>query len=247
MKKIINCISTIEELNVDLYKELNLGVEIQDFTDPGLSHKDREDIFRAYLQKLKSFKNIIALHGPFIDLKPASPDPEIREISKNKYLHTLDIAHRLGVDYVIFHSQINPYLSHGLIREVNTSQARDFFRELARETSYNKKILIENIYEEDPSMLRELIEAINLENVRVILDIGHAKLGRVSLEKWFMELNDYIEYIHVHSNDGIIDSHNRISDGEIKNLYRLIGKYKIKPLLSLEYKVEDIKKEYIRY
>ncbi|HLS53042.1 MAG TPA: hypothetical protein VK031_03650, partial [Tissierellaceae bacterium] len=79
------------------------------------------------------------------------------------------------------------------------------------------------------------------------LDIGHAKLGKVPLEEWISQLNDYISYIHIHSNDGLYDRHLELTDKEIERLYLLLDKYKLNPILSLEYKIDNLTKEIKRY
>ena len=96
-------------------------------------------------------------------------------------------------------------------------------------------------------MLKELIEIINLPNIKINLDIGHAKLGKVLLEEWIKELRDYIEYIHIHSNDGLYDDHKSPTQEEIEKLYYLLDKYCLDPVLSLEYKIDNICEEIRRY
>jgi len=96
-------------------------------------------------------------------------------------------------------------------------------------------------------MLRELIETIDLPNIKVNLDVGHAKLGKVPLEDWIKELKEHIFYMHIHSNDGIYDTHERPREEEIEHLYYLLDKYSINPVISLEYKVDDLKEEITRY
>ena len=72
-------------------------------------------------------------------------------------------------------------------------------------------------------------------------------MGKASLEEWIRELKDYIFYIHVHSNDGIYDLHQSPTVEEVENLYYLLGKYHINPVLSLEYKVDNLKEELKKY
>ena len=96
-------------------------------------------------------------------------------------------------------------------------------------------------------MLKRHIEAIDRENIKVNLDLGHAKLSHASLEEWIRELKDHIEYIHVHSNNAIYDQHKSMTKEEVLNLYNLLEKYNINPVLSLEYKVEDLEKEIYKY
>lgn len=247
-RKILKTVSTIEELNIEELKEINVGVEIQDFTEPNLSIAEKRNIVNLYKKEFKDFNNIKALHGPFLDLKPASPDKEIRNVSYKRYLDTIKIAIELDMDYIIFHSQINPYLNEPGIRELNNKQHKEVLIRLLDECSdYKGIILIENIFEEDPIMLKELIEEIDLPNIKINLDIGHANIGKVDLEEWIIELKDYISYMHIHSNDGLYDTHSSPSKEEINKLYYLLDKYNINPVLSLEYKIGNLAEEIKKY
>ena len=247
-KRILQTISTIEDLNIENLNKFNIGVEIQDFTEPNLSKDEIKKIIIEYKSKFKKFKNIKSLHGPFLDLKPASPDKLIRKISYNRYLETINIARELNMDYLIFHSQINPYLNHPSIQKLNNIQNKEFWEEISKDIKdFKGTILLENIFEETPDMIKDLIETINLPNIKINLDIGHARLGKNSLETWIKELKEHIAYIHVHSNDGIYDIHESPSKEEIDELYELLDKYNINPILSLEYKIDNIKDEIKRY
>ena len=247
-RKIIKTVSTIDNLNVGQLKNINIGLEIQDFTEPNLSKDKKRKITNLYKEKLKGFNNIKALHGPFLDLRPASPDKEIRNISYKKYLDTIKIAAELEMNYIIFHSQINPYLNNPSLKNLNNKQHREAWIKLLEEVpDYKGIILLENIFEEEPSMLKELIQTINSPNIKINLDIGHAKLGRVSLEEWISELKDYIAYMHIHSNNGLYDTHSTPREEEINNLYDLLDKYNINPVLSLEYKMENLEEEIKKY
>jgi sugar phosphate isomerase/epimerase len=241
---ILKCISTIEEFDISEHVRLNMGVEIQDFTEANLTEKEFEDLTSGYKKLLKDFEYKKALHGPFLDLKPSSPDDEIRHISFKKYLRTLRIAKELGMDYCIFHSQINPYLNEPFLMELNNTQARDFWHEImGLMYDYKGLVLIENIFEETPDMIKSLIETIALPNVKINLDIGHARLGEVSLEKWIRELSPYLAYMHLHSNNNIYDQHKVPSDFEIEALINLLDKYNVNPVISLEYKSADVSRE----
>lgn len=242
-RKLINCVSHIGELNIDEIKRLGIGVEIQDFTEPNLTDKEISNLIQKYREVFKEFNNIRALHGPFLDLKPSSPDLEIRRVSQKRYIRSFMIAKELEMDYLIFHSQINPYLNENNIKKLNVSQNKDFWEEITKVVNFKGTILIENIFEETPVMIKELIEAINVPNMKINLDIGHAKLGSVPIEEWFKELENYIGYIHLHGNDGKSDQHFRPTKEEVKELLYLLDKYNIDCPISLEYKVENLEKE----
>lgn len=247
MRQLVKCIRSIDELDVDLFNRLNIGVEIQDFTEPNLSLEERRKIIDAYKIVLDNFEGIKSLHGPFLDLKPSSPDLLIREVSYKRYLDTINIATELGLDYIIFHSQINPLLNEPFISDLNNKQAKEFWGKILSETNFKGTILIENIFEETPKMLKEYIDINNFPNIKINLDIGHAKVGKASLEEWIISLKKYISYMHIHSNNGLYDLHQSPDSEEIKTLYYLLDKYDIQPVLSLEYKIDDIEKEIKRY
>ncbi|WFA10005.1 TIM barrel protein [Tissierella sp. Yu-01] len=243
-RDILKCINTINDFHKYDYDKLNVGVEIQDFTEPNLTNMEIEELVKRYKELFRDFKHTKALHGPFLDLKPSSPDEEIRRISYNKYLRTIKIAMELDINYVIFHSQINPYLKEPNLMELNNLQAREFWHSIAEEIiDYKGIILIENIFEETPEMIKDLIETIDLPNIKINFDIGHARLGTVTLENWIKELKDYLAYIHLHSNNGVFDLHCIPSDIEIMALNNLLNKYSLNPVISLEYMSDDVSVE----
>ncbi|TJX13518.1 sugar phosphate isomerase/epimerase [Tissierella creatinini] len=243
-RKILKCINTIDEFDIEELDRLQVGIEIQDFTEPNLTDEEVKHLTIRYNKLFSQFNGVKSLHGPFLDLKPASPDLEIRRVSYNKYLRTLKVATQLDMDYVIFHSQINPYLNDPYLIKLNNIQTRDFFHEILDELKdFKGTILIENIFEPTPDLIKERIDMINIPNIKNILDIGHAKLGSVSLEKWVKELKNHLVYVHLHSNNGVHDLHQVPSEIEILALKDLFRKYDLNPVVSLEYKSNDPNRE----
>lgn len=245
--RILNCIKTIKELNVEEANKLGYGIELQDFVEPNLTIEDKKILLSEYSKQFAKLNGKKAIHGPFLDLKPSSPDLLIREASKMRYSETLDIAAYLNVDYVIFHSQINPYLNLPSLRKINAQQAAEYWGEALKNTKYKGIIVLENIFEETPEMLKELLDEISDERIRVNLDIGHLRLGKAGLREWIESLKGYISYIHVHGNDGIYDTHKSPTDREIQELLSLLEEFGISPSLALEYTVLDMGAELKRF
>lgn len=247
MRQIVKCAGTANQFDLPLYRRLNLGLEIQDFTKPDLSQEEKINITEHYERILEDFQGVKALHGPYLDLKPASPDPLIREVSYKRYREAFRIATQLETDFLIFHSQINPFLNEPYLRDLNNRQTRDFWHEITGETDYRGIILIENIFEKYPEMLKEYIETVALPQLKINLDIGHLRIRKAGLEEWIKALKDEIVYIHVHSNDGNYDLHQRPSHKEISNLYDLLDRYDLNPVIALEYEFDAIEDEVARY
>ena len=243
-RRLLNCISTIAEFDRAEYDRLDIGVEIQDFTEPNLTAEEVADRVQQYKHAFKDFRQPKALHGPFLDLKPSSPDPQIKSISQTKYQKTLDIAAELGMDYVIFHSQINPHLNEPSLAQLNDRQSRDAWLEMTQQArAFQGIIVIENVFEKSPALLKSQIETIGQAQIKVNLDVGHCKLGEAALEAWIGALQDHIAYIHLHSNNGIHDQHVRAPRQEIEQLYLLLDRYQIHPVIALEYRIDDLANE----
>jgi sugar phosphate isomerase/epimerase len=243
--ELIKCISTIEDFKIEEFIENKIGVEIQDFTEPSLLDEGWNQLVNEYKKVLTSFNNTVSIHGPFLDLKPISPDEKIREVSYNRYLTTLNIGKELKSDYIIFHSQINPWINEPYIKNLNNELNKAFFNKILSDVeTFEGKVLLENIFENSPYLLKELIETINLSNVKVCLDIGHAKLREeIPLSVWLEVLKDHIEYIHFHWNGGIYDEHNSPPKEAIEEITELLYKLNIKCKLALEYRVDNLTEE----
>lgn len=180
-----------------------------------------------------------------MDLKPVSPDKKIRQASYERYILTLKIGKKLDVDYIIFHSQISPWIKEPKIEELTNRLNKEFWNQILKEMDdYKGIVLIENVFEEDPIFVKDLIDTIDLPNVKVCLDIGHAILeSKNGLEDWIRILNKRIEYIHLHWNNGIYDEHNRPSNNNIAFIMKLLYMYNINPIIALEYDIHNLGEE----
>ena len=83
--------------------------------------------------------------------------------------------------------------------------------------------------------------------IKINLDIGHANLSKHDFSHWIKVLGDNIAYMHLHDNNGIHDEHKPLGEAKIERLYQELNDLKLKPVLSLEYKVEDLRQEIGKY
>lgn len=247
MKKlnIIKCISCMDYFDKNELEKFKFGIEFQDFTNVNIFNENWSEILNFYLKNLDSFKGIKSMHGPFIDLKPYSYDTYIRQNSITKYKMAMNMAAVLGLDFIIFHSQINPFVTNRELIELDNKYHGEIFNSLVEEFhNYRGTILIENVYESNPESLKELIDNIDNDRVKINFDVGHGNLSKThSLEDWIKILGEDIRYCHLHFNQGEKDSHARPSSEELYKVLSLFDKYNINVPISLEYFPKDLNRE----
>ena len=243
--KLLQCVNTPEKFDPALNDRLSVGIEIQDFFFSTLYDDGWEDRIKSYREKLKDFKGIISMHGPALDLNPATTDNKILEVTRDRYYQGIKMAKMLNAKYIVFHSQINPILKDPAVKSLLLNKQLNFWQELLKEIEdTDLTILIENFYDNDYADLLLLLEKINSPKVKVCLDTGHVLCNsQKSIEHWVRGLKDYIKYIHFHYNKGDYDAHLSPNEEFIKEVSDILMINNIDPIIALEYTVEDLEIE----
>ncbi|WP_041917209.1 TIM barrel protein [Desulfitobacterium dehalogenans] len=106
------------------------------------------------------------------------------------------------------------------------------------------EIHLENVYEDDFNLLKELVDAIGDPKFSICLDLGHVNANSTKeLNNWIQGLNDRIRYVHLHNNNGKFDDHFGLWMGEIDmlNTLELLKVHSPKALWTIETLSVDIK------
>ena len=156
------------------------------------------------------------IHAPFIDLNPGSPERLVREATMYRFNQVLDAAEILRPRVMVFHPGYDRW-RYGDQQDTWLSNClASFDQVLVRAERIGCTIAVENIFEDEPSTLRALLEAIDSPLFRHCFDVGHWKLfHKVGMEEWFAELGEFIAEVHVHDNNGRRDDHLPIGEGTI--------------------------------
>ena len=103
---IIPNINNIDK-SLELAKKYNLGFEYNDFFEPDIldDAKKLEELINAYKQYELPLGS--TLHGAFYDVIPFSRDKKIKDISIERINQSIEVARKLGVTAVIFHTNYN--------------------------------------------------------------------------------------------------------------------------------------------
>lgn len=171
--------------------------------------------FEKYRQIARQYRKTgmaVSVHGAFIDVNPASGDPDFRELSRQRCRESCEIALALGAGNVVFHSSAFPFL-RGAYLENWADSCASFYEELA--DRYPVRIYIENAQDLDPTPLRTLMERIRSHRIGVCLDIGHIHYSRAPVSQWFAQLGEWIQYLHLSDNMGQFDDHVPLGKGSV--------------------------------
>jgi sugar phosphate isomerase/epimerase len=168
----------------------------------------------------------LTMHAPFMDLSPGAIDSRIRGATIERLEQTLHVARFLRPRAIVCHSGYEKWryaLDVGLWlrKSLETwSPINDRFGALGC------RIAIENIFEDEPSNLRLLMEEMDSANFGICFDTGHCNLfSSVPVDRWMDELGRYLIELHLHDNDKTADQHYPPGDGsfDFEGLFSLLG------------------------
>ena len=237
-------ITNIDTFDDNLFSKNEIGIEIQTFPQHILD-LDISFLIEKWKKKLINFKGMISLHGSSFDLNPGSTDLKILDVTRLRYMQSIELANTLKASHVIFHSQVNPLISVRKIRDLKLNNQIEFWIDLIdTEIPRHINVLIENEYDDTYEDIKKIFDGVNRKNFGICLDIGHVlAYSKLSLEDWISNLGDRIKYIHLHWNNGISDEHNKPTEEDLVILRQLLNKFELNPIVTMEYKVNNISEE----
>lgn len=221
---VVSNASKIDE-HKKLAEEYGVSFELNDFFNPQtLCNEEKIDQLIQIYQK-KGIPKESTMHGAFYDIVLFSEDPMIQEISQIRMIQSMEIAKRLQMKGVVFHTNVNPILySKGYLDRV-VSMTVSFIESLLKR--YNPiEIYLENMFDSDPQTLLRISEPLSqYENYGVCLDFAHASLSATEPSEWIDTLMPYLKHIHINDNDLKHDLHLALGTGQIDlelffNLYQ---------------------------
>ncbi|NLD19459.1 MAG: TIM barrel protein [Clostridiales bacterium] len=214
-------------------KEHNIGVEFDYFCQA--ENLEGAGFMRsaAEITRLKkaygySEKNMV-LHAPFNELHPAAIDREALELAKKRMKQAYGMCESFAVKKMVAHSGYLPFV---YFKSWHRDRSVEFWTEFMADKPEDFILCIENVLEDEPYMMAELMEAIEeasgktlkralaktlpVPNIGICLDIGHANcMSEVALEEWIRTLAPYIRHFHLHNNDGKGDRHLAFHEGQV--------------------------------
>ena len=132
--------------------------EYNDFFSPQvLADPQKQEEIIAYYRGLGRDFSQDTIHGAFLDVTIHSSDPLIRDASMLRIRQSMEIAERMGVRGVVFHTgRLGRFRNAGYLKNWQECNAA-FFTEIAEQFP-QRQIFMENMFDEAPDVLAGLAE-----------------------------------------------------------------------------------------
>ncbi len=210
---------------IGIFLEKNLHPEIY-FSHRALhllADRELEEMARV----LRSGNLRTTIHGPFYDLSPGAVDPAFRTLTAERMQVALDRARVFSPDTVVFHPGYDP-LRFAEYREAWLRNSLKTWNKVleAAEAMPDTWILVENIFEREPSTIAALLSALPSPPFGFCFDTGHFHLfSDVPLDAWMDSLGPYLREVHLHDNSGVGDEHRPPGRGtfDFHSLFRFLS------------------------
>ncbi len=205
-------LSTIDGNAADLARQHGFGLEIAEYCTAYNMDEFFEETDRIVQNKLESSPHRI-LHAPFNELFPCAIDPLSRKLAKYRYHQAIKLAQRYKAHKIVIHGGYNPRIYYPIWY---VEQSIVFWKEFMEEVPADLEICLENVLEEEPSMLLDIVSAVAHPQLKLCLDVGHVNAySAISTEAWLTAWAPYLSHFHIHNNDSSWDSHSALPCGTI--------------------------------
>lgn len=179
-------------------------------------------------------------HLPFLDLRPASLNPAIRNASIDSLCSALELAKLFSPQRMIMHPSLTSWLEEPLF-ERSYSNCLEGLKRLSDSWPDHPPLCLENTHEYDPGPLVRLVEDLDRDNVGICFDLGHWHSFSKGAEHddfdlWFDSFAPYIKHLHLHDNTGRKDEHLALGQGtmDLEYIISRISELDPMPTITLE-------------
>lgn len=225
-------IATFSENALNVAKDFGVGLEINhtcisEELDPSnrrnLLAQIRKDIAAAGV----SDSSGLFLHGPFTEIHPAAIDYRARQMAMERLNEAYEVAAALGINRMVVHTGWIPFI---YFKSWQAEKGAEFWQRFMSDKPSDFHIYVENVLDDEPYMLLDMMKRIDNPHIKLCLDTGHANATtspELPVEKWIEVLGPHIGHFHLHNNDGTGDSHSAFDCGsmDMNSIFSAIGAF----------------------
>lgn len=221
----------------------HLHIVIEEGINPeiGFNHFDLDNIKKSTAvdtaKRLSDAGLTVTLHAPFMDLRPGAADPKIRKTTIERLRQVFDLAPYFHPLTIVCHPSFDEryYVSSNRLWLANSIETWGHFLKPAEEIG--TIIALENVYETEPELLKQLLAAFNSPCLRFCFDTGHFNVfSHTPLDIWMEKLASYLGQIHIHDNSGVADDHLPVGEGNFPfaKFFAMLHERNLSPVVTLE-------------
>ena len=183
-------------------------------------------------------KNIpVTFHAPFMDLSPGAVDEKIRDVTALRFHQVMDLVPTFHPRAIVFHPGYDRWRFDGDL-DLWLSQSLLTWKPLAeRAETLAVRLALENVFEENPSILQKLFRAIPSPFLRYCLDPGHGHIfSPVPANEWIETLGSHLVEVHLHDNRRQADDHLPLGQGQIDfdGIFACLKAKRLQPIYTIE-------------
>jgi sugar phosphate isomerase/epimerase len=206
-------ISTVAEDGAECAREFKLKLELAEFCT-AMNMDTDFSVWDSLARERLRGDTAGAFHAPFNELCPAAIDPEVLSVAKSRYAQAYALMGTYGAKRMIVHSGYVPLV---YFKEYFVERSVAFWREYLADKPEDFTLLLENVLEDSPELLRDVVRGVDDRRFRLCLDIGHANtiVSDIPVAEWIERSAGYISHVHLHNNYRQWDHHNPLPDGTL--------------------------------
>ncbi len=227
----------------DLLKEKYLPRLVKEKINPeiGLNGTILEDyILKDFMDVagvLGQYGLACTVHAPFTDISPGAIDTGVRQIAVERMNFAIDLAALFQAKSLVFHAgwERKIYADAGDAWLDNFSDSLEKILERAEKSQI--RIMLENVFELDTTLHKEIFKRFPQDTLGFCLDAGHVyAFSKTPLSMWIQDLGQRIGHLHLHDNHGGDDEHLAPGRGivDFKMLFSWLSDKGKAPVMTLE-------------
>lgn len=206
------------------------------FSSASLDNLPGQEIRKAARQLRQ--KNIsVTFHAPFMDLSPGAVDDKIRAITAFRFHQVMDLVPYFHPRAIVFHPGYDRWRFDGDVDLWMTQSLLTWKPLVERAEILAVRLALENVFEENPSILQKLLQAIPSPFLGYCLDAGHGHIfSEVAISEWIEALSPYLVEVHLHDNHRQADEHLPLGLGQIdfEEIFACLKAQHLQPIYTIE-------------
>lgn len=206
------------------------------FSGEDLDGHQKKDV--KYLADLLHQNELeITFHGPFMDLSPGGVDRKVKEVTLNRFTKVMELARYFQPKTIVFHPGYEKWKFDGNVKLWLKSSLQTWKPLVEKAEKIGSVLAIENVFEETPDSIQNLLEEIDSPYLRFCFDTGHHHVfSKTSLPTWLEALGRYLIEVHLHDNHKEMDEHLPVGEGgfDFDGFFNLLSQFKLSPIYTIE-------------